>query len=142
MHGYKMKINQKMTTLTGQMFIGENKLYFISEGSENVLKKAVGKGIGGIVGAGISSRSNSKTHEGIDGDFSEEELQKFVSEIPDSTVFEANKISLLRHDWMIRMMKYDGKNVGMPDGFPKEIQKPLGEWARKFNIKTKGKGFN
>lgn len=147
MTSYPIKITfKKVHVHDGVLILGEDALYFFSKGKENVLKTAVAKGIGkelgGAIGSTLARNIREAAKKNADSEMPEELTQETldaaVQNIENSMKFEAGKINKIQHNWMLRVIKYDGRNYGLPDGISKELRTALAPWAQKNNVKTKG----
>jgi len=58
--------------------------------------------------------------------------------LPGSIVFEASKIEKLQDSFLFKYIKWGGKKIGIPSGFPSELKKQLKPWALKNKMATSG----
>jgi hypothetical protein len=141
MNAHDIKLSNGIKTFTGKLIVADNALYFLcaSTGSALLDGAAIGllgaKGNRGWLINAFDTKSKSIT---LPLDLTENDLNATVTEMPGSIIFEAKKIEIIKQNWAVKMIKWDGKKMGVPSGFSKELIKDLTPWAKKWNIPTSG----
>ncbi len=136
---YPLTMQLGMKRFHGHVFLAPGKLYFVCSKMGGAWAAAIGQGLGGLVGAAIVAAATPKPGEAppvID----EAALQDAVARQEGSLVMEASKIEVIKHTLWWRLIKWDGKKFGLPNGLSKPLKVALGEWAKTHNVQTKGLG--
>lgn len=134
-HEIKLQIGRRKSYL-GALCITDEKLYFIcaSQGSALLSKLSPGLGLVGGIMQVLSDMDGYGDKDTID----EEKLAQLVQENEGSIAFETSKITKIQHNWLLRLIKYDGKTIGILDGGTKALLDDLGAWCEKHGIPKKG----
>jgi hypothetical protein len=133
---YPLTMQTGMTRLHGHLFIAPEKLYFVCSKKGGAWAAAIGQGLGGLVGAAIAAAGSGGPGE--TPDVTPETLEQAVVENDGSLVLEPADIDEIKHTIWWRMMKYNGKKYGFPNGLAKDLKAALGSWAQTNEVKTKG----
>ncbi|MBL0047106.1 MAG: hypothetical protein IPP32_03305 [Bacteroidetes bacterium] len=138
MNAYTIKLSNGRNTFLGKLIIADNALYFLCSSKGNALLESAGRSIGGLSGYVIKALADPSTSGELPSEINETELVNFASQLPNSIVFEANKIEKIQDTWLVKMIKWDGKKIGVPSGFSKSLKAELIPWSLKHGIATKG----
>jgi len=55
-----------------------------------------------------------------------------------SLIMEAPQIEEIKHTLFWRLIRWNGKKFGLPNGLPKPLKGELASWAQAHGVKTKG----
>lgn len=135
---YPLTMQTGMTRLHGHLFIAPEKLYFVCSKKGGAWAAAIGQGLGGLVGAAIAAAGSKSPGEAPD--VTPETLEVAAAENEGSLVMEPADIEEIKHTIWWRLMRYNGKKYGFPNGLQKDLKKALGSWAQAHDVKTKGLG--
>ncbi len=135
---HPIKLSNGMKTFKGQLVIGKDTLYFLCYSKGNALLESAALSQGMKSGGILSSLINAKSQDRIDASINEDEILQLVEELSGSLTFKANDIDKLQHNMFLRYIKYKGKKMGVPSGFPKALRKDLKPWADRHSIRTSG----
>ncbi|MDQ3297490.1 MAG: zinc ribbon domain-containing protein [Myxococcota bacterium] len=130
-------LQRGMTRLTGQMFVSQTRLFFICESQKGGLAMAIGRGLGGIVGAAISVFGTPVPGQAAPV-FDEPTLFRAVQEREGSLVMEPQQIKQIKHTMWTRGIWFNGKTYALPEGLEKELALELGRWCQANNVKSAG----
>jgi len=136
-HPLSMQLGMKR--FHGHLFIAPERLYFVCSKQGGAWAAAIGQGLGGLVGGAIAAAGAPKPGEAppvVD----EAALEQAVQEHDGSLIMDPSKIEVIKHTLWMRLIKFDGKRFGLPNGMSKPLKAELGQWARGHNVKTKGLG--
>jgi hypothetical protein len=122
----------------GHMFVAPNRLYFICTAQGGAWAAAIGQGLGGAVG-GLIAAAGSKTPGQAGAALDEQQLAAAAAENAGSLVMEPAQIEEIKETIWWRLIRWNGKKLGLPNGLGKPLKAELGPWARANNVKTKGK---
>ena len=137
MKPYPLTMQLKMTRLHGHVFLAPGKLYFVCQKKGGAWAAAIGQGVGGLIGAAIASGLGPKPGEApvvID----EAQLQQACATQEGSLIMDAANIQAIKTTIWWRMIKFDNKTYGLPNGLDKELKKELAQWATYHNVVNKG----
>ena len=137
---YPLSLQLGMKRFHGHIFLAPEKLYFVCSKMGGAWAAAIGQSLGGLVGGAIAAAASPKPGE-APPEFDEAALEKAVAENDGSMIMEAPKIEMIKHTMWLRLIRFDGKKYGLPNGLSKPLKAALGEWAKTNNVKTKGKGL-
>ncbi len=126
-----------MTRLTGQLFVSQTRLFFICESQKGGFAMALGKGLGGLVGAAISVFGTPTPGQAAPV-FDEPTLFRAVQEREGSLVMEPQQIKQIKHTMWTRGIWFNGKTYALPEGLEKELKPALGRWCQANNVKFAG----
>ena len=132
-----IQVGYGMTRYHGHLFLAANRLYFINDKTGSAWGQAIGMGLGGAIGgalAGLASQGPNQSPGMVD----EMTVYNAVAQREGSIIMEAPQITLIKHTLFMRLIKWNGKTVGLPNGMTKELRTALGHWARHHNVRTKG----
>ena len=135
-HDTKIQIGL-MKNYLGKFIVTPNTLYFLCFSTGSALLQNVGKGLGGVAG-GLMKAFADKGKYGDFETFTEDDVQTLMNELPNSIKFETDKIGIIQFNWAKRLIKYDGKTLGFPDGISKEHKEDLRTWIIDNKVKSKG----
>lgn len=136
---YPLTMQLGMKRFHGHMFITPNKLYFVCNKVGGAWAATIGQGLGGLVGAAIVAAASPKPGEAPEA-VNEAALREAVEKNEGSFVMEPPQIEMVKHTLWWRLIKWNGKKFGLPNGMSKELRAALGEWTRMHNVKSKGLG--
>jgi hypothetical protein len=134
---YPLTIQQGMKRYHGHLFLGAERLYFVCSKQGGAWAAAIGQGLGGVVGAAIATAAAPKPGEAppvVD----ESTLEAAVAEHDGSLIMEPSEIEMIKHTLWMRLIRWNGKRYGLPNGMVKPLKIALGQWAKAHNVKTKG----
>ena len=134
---YPLIMQQRITRLTGHMFVAPARLYFICESQKGGLAVAIGQGVGGLLGgalAALAAPTPGQAAPVID----EAMLHQAAQEKPGSLVMEPAKVKQIKETMWWRGIWYDGKTYGLPKGLSKELNQQLAIWCQANNVKNAG----
>jgi hypothetical protein len=135
---YPLTMQLGMKRFHGHVFVAPQKLYFVCTKQGGAWAAAIGQQFG-LIGAAIAAAATPKPGEAPPV-VTEEEIAKAVAEHEGSLIMEPPKIEMIKHTMWWRLIKFDGKKYGLPNGLSKPLKAALGEWARANNVTTKGLG--
>lgn len=138
MNSYDIKLSNGVKTYLGKLVVADEALYFLCSSTGSAILEGVGIGVRGAVGVLMKALADKGDFGQIPSDITENDLKKAANEIPNSLIFEAQKIEKIQQNWALRMIKWNGQKIGVPSGFSKDLKKELGPWAKKRNITVKG----
>jgi len=136
---YPLTLQLGMKRFHGHLFLAPGKLYFVCSAKGGAWASAIGQGVGGVIGGVIAAAGEVKPGEAPEG-LTEAQIAQAVAENEGSLIMEAAKIEVIKHTIWWRLIRWDGKKFGLPNGMTKPLKAALGEWAREHNVKTKGLG--
>jgi hypothetical protein len=134
---FALIMQQRMTRLTGHMFVAPTRLYFICESQKGGLAMAIGQGVGGLIGgaiAGMFTPTPGQAAPVID----ESMLLRAAQEKPGSLVMEPAQIKAIKETWMWRAIWFNGQTYALPKGLSKELNSELAAWCQANNVKNAG----
>lgn len=138
MEPYPLTMQTGMTRLHGHLFLAPGKLYFVCSKKGGAWAAAIGQSLGGVVGGAIAAAASKKPGEAPDA-IDEASLEQAVAENDGSLIMDASRIEMIKHTLWMRMIRFDGKKFGLPNGLDKKLRAELGTWAQTHNVKTKGR---
>ena len=139
MEPYPLTMQLGMKRFHGHVFLAPGKLYFVCSKQGGAWAAAIGQSLGGIVGGAIAAAASKKPGEAPDA-VDEATLEKAVAENEGSLIMEAPQIEEIKQTMWMRLIRWNGKKFGLPNGLGKPLKAALGEWAKIHNVKTKGLG--
>jgi hypothetical protein len=134
---FPLIMQQRLTRLTGHMFVAPTRLYFICESQKGGLAMAIGQGVGGLIGgaiAGFFTPTPGQAAPVID----ENMLLQAAHEKPGSVVMEPAQIKAIKETWMWRAIWWNGQTYALPKGLSKELNSELAMWCQANNVKNAG----
>ena len=137
MRAFPLIMQQRLTRLTGQMFLAPTRLFFICESQKGGLAVAVGKGVGGLIGgaiAGLGVPVPGQAAPVID----EPSLFRAAEERQGSLVMEPPKIKQIKDTFWTHAIWFNGLTYALPGGFSKELKREVGLWCQANNVKSAG----
>ncbi len=137
---YPLSMQLGMKRFHGHLFLAPGRLYFVCSKQGGAWAAALGQGLGGLVGGAIAAAASKSPGEAPEID--EAELEKAVAENDGSQIMEAGQIEIIKHTMWLRLIKWNGKKFGLPNGLTRDLQAALGEWAKTHDVQTKGKGLS
>lgn len=136
---YPLSMQLGMKRFHGHLFLAPERLYFVCSKQGGAWAAAIGQGLGGIVGGAIAAAGSPKPGEAppvVD----EAALQQAVADNEGSLIMEAPQIEMIKHTLWLRLIRWNGKKFGLPNGLAKPLKIKLGQWAKEHNVQTKGLG--
>ena len=137
MRPFPLIMQQRMTRLTGQMFVAPTRLFFICESQKGGLAIAIGKGVGGMLGGAIAAFGTPTPGQSAPV-LDEPMLFQAVQERPGSLVMEPAQIKEIKDTFWTHAIWFDGKTYALPDGLNKELKAELGLWCQANSVKNAG----
>ena len=134
-HPLSMQLGMKR--FHGHLFLAPERLYFVCSKQGGAWAAAIGQGLGGLVGGAIAAAGSPKPGE-APPEVDEAALERAVAENDGSLIMDPAKIEIIKHTLWMRLIKFDGKRFGLPNGMSKPLRAELGQWAQMHNVKTKG----
>ncbi len=134
---FPIVLQQRMTRLTGQMFVAPARLFFLCESQKGGLAIALGRGLGGIVG-GVIAAMAAPTPGQAAAVIDEPMLFQAVQNMPGSIVMEPQQIKAIKHTMWTRGIFHGGKTYALPEGLDNELKTELGHWCRANNVQSAG----
>jgi hypothetical protein len=117
------------------MFVGQRALYFVASSSGSFLWSAAGEVVGGGVGA-LIAQGGPKDPSTPPANVTEAQVHEAAVN-SGGMVLEPQKISLIKNGYVMKVIRYDGKRIPAPSGFPKELRKEMGVWAAAHGVAVK-----
>lgn len=137
MRPYPIIMQQRLTRLTGQMFLAPTRLFFICESTKGGMAVAIGRGVGGLIGGAIAA-FGAPTPGQAPIVFDEPTLYRAAHERPGSLIMEPPQIRQIKHTLWWRGIWFDGKTYGLPEGLSKDLRHELGLWCQANGVRSKG----
>ena len=134
---FPIVMQQRLTRLTGQMFIAPARLFFLCESQKGGLGVALGRGLGGIVG-GVIAAMAAPTPGQAAPVIDEPMLFQAVQNMPGSMVMEPPQFKAIKVTMWTRGIFYGGRTYALPEGLDKELKTELGHWCRANNVRSAG----
>ncbi len=136
---YPLTLQLGMRRLHGHVFLAPGRMYFICSKIGGAWAAAIGQSIGGLVGAAISA-VGAKSAGDAPAAVTEETLREAVAKNEGSMIMEAPQIEIIKYTMWWRLIRWNGKKFGMPNGLDKPLKAALAEWTKMNNVRTKGLG--
>ena len=136
-----MTLQQGMRKFRGQFFVAPSALYFICAGSSSALWGAIGGQVGGLVGGAISAIGSGGHGQAPGGALTEQHLYYAVTQAPGSMIMVPQEVQEMKYTIWWRFIRWRNQKLGLPEGLPKPLRLELGQWARYYQIPTKGGSF-
>jgi len=136
MRPFPIIMQQRLTRLTGQMFVAPTRLYFICESQKGGMAVALGKGVGGLIGGVISSFAPTPGQAAPV--FDEPTLYRATQEQPGSLVMEPQQIKAIKDTFWTHAIWFNGLTYALPGGLGKELKPELGRWCQANNVTHAG----
>jgi hypothetical protein len=133
---FPLIMQQRMTRLTGQLFLAPTRLFFICESQKGGLAIALGKGVGGLIGGVIAGLAAPTPGQAPVID--EPTLFQAVQNMPGSLVMDPPQIKAIKCTMWTRGIFFGGKTYALPNGLDKELKHELGMWCQANNVKSAG----
>jgi hypothetical protein len=130
-------MQQRLTRLTGQMFVAPQRLFFLCESQKGGLGVALGKGLGGLIG-GVIAAAIAPTPGQAAPVIDEPMLFQAVQQMPGSMVMEPPQFKAIKHTMWTRGIFYGGKTYALPDGLDKPLRQELGMWCQANGVRHGG----
>ncbi len=137
---YPLTMQLGMKRFHGHVFLAPEKLYFVCTKQGGAWAAAIGQSLGGLVGAAIAAGFQPKPGE-APPDVDEASLVQACAQNPGSLIMECSKIEEIKETMWWRIIRFDGKRYGLPNGLGKPLKAALAPWAKAHGVKTKGKGL-
>ena len=134
---YPLTLQLGMKRFHGHVFLAPTRLYFVCSKQGGAWAAAIGQGLGGAIGglvAGAFQPTPGQAAAAID----EGQLQQAVSQNAGSMIMDAAKIEEIKETIWWRLIRFDGKKFGLPNGLGKPLKQELGKWAVANHVKQKG----
>ncbi|HEY5949794.1 MAG TPA: hypothetical protein VIV40_30070 [Kofleriaceae bacterium] len=134
---YPIVMQQRLTRLTGQMFVAPTRLYFICESQKGGMAIAMGKAVGGLIGGVIASIGVPVPGQAAPV-IDEASLQRAVAEREGSLIMEPQQIKAIKDTFWTHAIWFNGKTYALPGGLGKELKPALGHWCQANQVKHAG----
>ncbi|MGE3459238.1 MAG: hypothetical protein AB7O24_29265 [Kofleriaceae bacterium] len=137
LHPFPIIMQQRLTRLTGQMFLAPTRLYFICESTKGGLTVAIGKSVGGLIGgviAGIGVPVPGQSAPMTD----EAALYRAVQERQGSLVMEPAQIKQIKDTFWTHAIWFNGLTYALPEELHKDLKRELGLWCQANGVKSAG----
>lgn len=134
---FPIVMQQRLTRLTGQIFIAPARLFFLCESKKGGLGVALGRGLGGIVG-GVIAAMAAPTPGQAAPVIDEPMLFQAVQSMPGSMVMEPAQFKAIKLTMWTRGIFYGGLTYALPEGLHGELKTELGHWCRANNVRSAG----
>jgi hypothetical protein len=141
MQPYPVTLQQGMRKFRGQLFVAPSALYFVCAGSSSALWGAIGGQVGGLVGGAISAVGGGGHGAQPGGPVTEQQLHYAVTQAAGSMILVPQEIQEMKYTIWWRFIRWRNQKLGLPDGLHKQLRLELGQWARYYQIPTKGGSF-
>jgi hypothetical protein len=139
MKPYPLSLQLGMKRFHGHLFLGPNRLYFVCQKQGGAWAAALGAGLGGAIGGAIVGLASSGPGQ-APVDVEEAHVAHAVATNEGSLIMEASQIEEIKETIWWRLIRWNGKKFGLPNGLGKPLKADLGQWAKYHNVKTKGLG--
>jgi hypothetical protein len=136
MRPFPIIMQQRLTRLTGQMFLAPSRLYFVCESQKGGLAIAIGRGVGGLIGGALAALAAPTPGQAPVLD--EPTLYRITQERPGSLVMEPQHIKKIKCTIWTRGIFYSGATYALPNGLDRELKRELGLWCQGNNVKSAG----
>lgn len=136
---YPLTLQLGMKRFHGHVFLAPQRLYFVCTKQGGAWAAAIGQGVGGLIGGAIAAAAAPRPGEAppvVD----EAAVAQAVQQHEGSLVMEAGQIEMIKHTIWWRLIRWNGKKFGLPNGLTKPLKSALGAWARDHGVTTKGLG--
>lgn len=134
---YPIIMQQRMTRLTGQIFVAPTRLYFICESTKGGMAIALGKAVGGLIGGAIAA-FGAPTPGQAAPVIDEPALQRAVQERQGSLIMEPQQIKAIKDTFWTHAIWFNGKTYALPERLHKQLKPVLGQWCQTNNVKHAG----
>jgi hypothetical protein len=134
---FPITMQQRMTRLTGQMFVAPARLFFICESQKGGLAIAIGKSVGGLIGGAIAAFGTPTPGQAAPV-LDEPTLFQAVQERPGSLVMEPAQIKEIKDTFWTHAIWFNRLTYALPDGLGKELKAELALWCQANNVKNAG----
>lgn len=134
---YPIVMQQRLTRLTGQIFVAPTRLYFICESQKGGMAVAMGKAVGGLIGGVIGSIGVPVPGQAAPV-IDEPALQQAVQQHEGSLIMEPPQIKAIKDTFWTHAIWFNGKTYALPGGLGKELKPELGRWCQANNVKHAG----
>lgn len=138
MKTHTLKLQKGFDTFLGKLIVADGALYFLCSSKGSGLLESAGVGVGGLVGGVMQALADNNDYGDLPADVKASDLPNIAAQMPNSIVFEAGKIELLKDTWLQKMIKCEGNKYFVTPGFSKELREEIAPWAAKHNVQTKG----
>lgn len=136
---YPLTLQSGMKKLHGHLFLAPTRLYFVCSKQGSAWAQAIGQGIGGAIGGAIAGLAEKRAGE-APAVFDEAQLQQAVAANEGSIIMEPAQIEVIKETMWWRIIRWNGKKFGLPNGLGKPLKKELGLWTQANNVQSKGLG--
>ncbi|MGE0868567.1 MAG: hypothetical protein AB7P03_08395 [Kofleriaceae bacterium] len=134
---YPIVMQQRLTRLTGQMFLAPTRLFFVCESTKGGLAIAIGKGVGGLIGGAIAA-FGAPTPGQAAPVIDEPTLYRAVQERQGSLVMEPPQIKQIKDTFWTHAIWFNGLTYALPEGLHKDLKRELGLWCQANGVKSAG----
>jgi len=134
---YPLTMQSGMTRMHGHVFLAPGRLYFICVKQGGAWMDAIGHSLGGAIGGALVGLA-MPTVGGAPAIYDEAQLHQAVSQMPGSLVMDAPQIQQIKQTWAWRLIRFNGRKFGLPNGLGRDLKAALGPWARYHQVKTVG----
>ncbi len=137
MRPYPLAVQLGMTRYYGHVFLAPGRLFFVCTQQGGAWLQAIGQGLGGALGGALmaaAAPSPGSAPTVVDPDV----LLRAVHDHPGSLIMEAPQITEIKQTLFWRLIRWNGKRLGLPQGLGRELKPAIGEWARYHGVRTTG----
>jgi hypothetical protein len=134
---YPLTMQSGMTRMHGHVFLAPGRLYFICVKQGGAWMDAIGHSLGGAIGGALVGLA-MPTVGGAPTIYDEAQLHQAVAQMPGSLVMDAPQIQQIKQTWAWRLIRFNGRKFGLPNGLGRDLKAALGPWARYHQVKTVG----
>lgn len=134
---FPLSIQLKMKRFHGHLFLAANRIYFVCDKAGSAWGAAIGQSIGGLVGGAIAA-IGTPGYSDSPGIVDEGTVYQAVTQREGSLIMEAAQITMIKHTWAWRLIKWNGNTIGLPQGMDKGLRVAIGQWATYHNVPHKG----
>lgn len=136
---YPLTLQLGMKRFHGHLFLAPTRLYFVCTKQGGAWAAAIGQSLGGAIGGAISAIGQGgpgAAQAAVD----EAQLQQAVAANEGSMIMEPAQIEVIKETMWWRIIRWNGKKFGLPNGLGKPLKKELGMWTAANNVQSKGLG--
>jgi len=133
---YPIIMQQRLTRLTGQMFLAPTRLFFVCESQKGGMAVALGRGFGGLIGGAIAAMAAPTPGQAPVID--EATLYQAIQQMPGSMVMEPPQFKAIKVTMWTRGIFYGGKTYALPNGLDKDLKRELGMWCQANGVRQAG----
>ena len=137
MYPYPLALQMGMTRYYGHLFLAPGRLYFVCVQQGGAWMAAIGAGLGGALGAALANAAGPNP-SGAPVVTDPEVLVRAVQNHPGSLIMEPPQIGVIKQTLFWRLIKWNGKTLGLPRGLGRDLKPAIASWARAHGVRTQG----